>query len=85
MIGVCAFGYDFHALEQGRDNHPYVKSVYCVTDAIYERAFKPWLYSSFVWERSALGKEYMKACDIIHTVKIPSSQSSISSSNPVFH
>lgn len=66
MIGVCAFGYDFHALEQGRENHPYVKSVYCVTDAIYERAFKPWLYSNFTWERSALGKEYMKACDIIH-------------------
>jgi len=66
MIGECAFGYDFNALEQGRDQHPYVKAIYSCTDRVYDRAFRPWLYPQFTFVRSAIGKEYMSSCDTIH-------------------
>jgi len=66
IIGQCAFGYNFGALEQGKDQHPYVKAIYSCTDRVYDRAFRPWLYPKFTFERSAIGKEYLYSCKVIH-------------------
>jgi len=66
IIGECAFGYHFDALEQGREKHPYVKAVYSVTDRIYDRAFRPWLYPVWIFNQSAIGKEYNQSVEIIH-------------------
>mmetsp|Transcript_3760 Transcript_3760/g.6184 ORF Transcript_3760/g.6184 Transcript_3760/m.6184 type:complete len:498 (+) Transcript_3760:41-1534(+) len=66
IIGQCAFGYEFGALEQGKDQHPYVKAIYSCTDRIYDRAFRPWLYPKFSWERSSIGKEYLSSCKTVH-------------------
>jgi cytochrome P450 len=66
IIGQCAFGYEFDALQQGKDKHPYVKAIYSCTDRIYDRAFRPWLYPEFTWTRSTIGKEYTNSVQVIH-------------------
>lgn len=66
IIGQCAFGYDFKALEQGKDQHPYVKAIYSCTDRVYDRAFRPWLYPEYTFRRSEIGKEYFASCKTIH-------------------
>jgi len=66
IIGKCAFGYDFHALEEGRDRHPYVRAIYACTDLIYDRAFQPLLYSDFLYYKTKGGKAYIDATNIIH-------------------
>jgi hypothetical protein len=68
VIGQCAFSYDFDALRQGKEKHPYVKAIYACTDRIYDRAFNVLLYPEWNWKRSAAGKEYYRSCDIIHDV-----------------
>ena len=68
IIGMCAFGYNFNALETGKDQHPYVKAIYSCTDRVYDRAFRPWLYPNSTFNRSAIGKEYLYSCEVIHDV-----------------
>jgi len=68
IIGRCAFGCEIGAQKSFNDKerNPFVKSIYDATDLLYSRAFKPWLYSDFVYSKTQEGKKYRHAIDTIN-------------------
>lgn len=61
----CLFGYQ-SGCQNEQTRHPYIQSVYDVSELIVQRIVNPIHHFSFIYQFTANGKKFQKACDKIH-------------------
>lgn len=67
VILKCAFSFETDCQNLG-DQHPYVKSVYALSDLVVKRFFQPWVHADWIYFLTPSGREFKKNCDEVHRV-----------------
>lgn len=61
----CCLGFEANKVEK---SHPYAHATKVLTDSLYDRARKPWLWPDFLYRMSTGGKAFFKQCDYVHRI-----------------
>lgn len=63
----CAFSYETDCQVIG-NTHPYVNAVHSLTETVFYRVMRPWLYPKFIFNLTPTGRKFKRDCEYVHKV-----------------